>query len=302
MQNRSLLAAALLILPGSLLLGALDQPPKPVAARSDRPVLPGAQPGGAIQLPNQWSLRPVGRQVKVGDFPVNIALHPSGEWIAILHAGYRDHEIIIVDLKSARIACRVLIDQTFYGLTLVPTAEALRQRRRVRGRPCVPLRRRAAFQHREIPVAERKDKFIVRRHGHGRRRFHLVRRRTLGRRRRRRAAGRPREARHYPFARESYPYACLPDPGGKRLFVSLWNKAAVAVIDLASQKVIATWPTEKHPTEMALSPDGKTLYVACANSTRVSVLDAGHRQGPGNHQLRSVSQLPRTATRPTACA
>src|SRR5262249_797499 len=59
----------------------------------------------------------------------------------------------------------------------------------------------------------------------------------------------------------------------------LWAKAAVAVIDLETKKPAATWPTEKHPTEMVLSPDGKTLYVACANSTRVSVLDAESGKG-----------------------
>ncbi len=72
---------------------------------------------------------------------------------------------------------------------------------------------------------------------------------------------------------QCFPYACVAEPSGKRLFVSLWNKAAVAVIDLAEQKVVATWLTERHPTEMALRPDGKALYVACANSTKVSVLD-----------------------------
>jgi hypothetical protein len=72
--------------------------------------------------------------------------------------------------------------------------------------------------------------------------------------------------------RESFPYTCLFEPGGKRLFVSLWNKASVLVIDLATRKPVASWPTEKHPTEMVLSPDGKTLYVACANSTQVSVV------------------------------
>jgi hypothetical protein len=75
------------------------------------------------------------------------------------------------------------------------------------------------------------------------------------------------------LGKDSYPYAVLAEPGGRRLFVSLWVKAAVAVIDLKTEKVSALWPTESHPTEMALSPDGKTLFVACANSTKVSVLD-----------------------------
>src|SRR5205807_2623169 len=74
--------------------------------------------------------------------------------------------------------------------------------------------------------------------------------------------------------KQAYPYTCLPDAAGKRVFVSLWNKAAVAVLDVEQAKVIANWRTESHPTEMALSPDGKTLFVACANSTKVSVLDA----------------------------
>src|SRR5262249_2841649 len=69
------------------------------------------------------------------------------------------------------------------------------------------------------------------------------------------------------LGKASYPYACLPEPGGKRLFVSLWGKGAVAVVDLDRGKLAGTWPTESHPTEMALSPDGKALFVACANST-----------------------------------
>jgi sugar lactone lactonase YvrE len=79
-------------------------------------------------------------------------------------------------------------------------------------------------------------------------------------------------------ARESYPYTCLAAPDGNRLFVSLWNRSAVAVIDLAANKVAAEWPCEPHPTEMALAPDGKRLFVACANSTRVSVLDTTNGQ------------------------
>ncbi|HUA39573.1 MAG TPA: hypothetical protein VMA35_14365, partial [Candidatus Sulfopaludibacter sp.] len=32
--------------------------------------LPGLRPDGSALLPNQWSLRPAGRQVELGDFPV----------------------------------------------------------------------------------------------------------------------------------------------------------------------------------------------------------------------------------------
>src|ERR1700716_3918676 len=72
--------------------------PAPAVARS----LPGLQPGGHVLLPNQWSLRPAGKQVPLGDFPVNLALHPTGRWAAVLHAGHGTHEVQIVDLQKGK--------------------------------------------------------------------------------------------------------------------------------------------------------------------------------------------------------
>src|SRR5262249_60180782 len=89
------------------------------------PVLPGVQPGGAIVLPNQWSLRPAGKQLELGDFPVNLALHPKGEWLAALHAGYGEHEIVVVNLKRQKVAARVSLEQTFYGLCFSPAGRTL---------------------------------------------------------------------------------------------------------------------------------------------------------------------------------
>src|SRR4051812_41877194 len=47
--------------------------------------LPGQRPDGSVLLPNQWVLRPVGKQIAVGDFPVNLAIHPEGKFAAVLH-------------------------------------------------------------------------------------------------------------------------------------------------------------------------------------------------------------------------
>ena len=94
------------------------QPPK-----EGEPVQwPGVKHGGGVLLPNGWSLKPIGRQTALGDFPVNIALHPSGKFVAILHAGYGDHEIIIIDAKSAKKLSRVLIDQAFMASPSRPMA------------------------------------------------------------------------------------------------------------------------------------------------------------------------------------
>ena len=79
--------------------------------------LPGQRPDGSVLLPNQWSLRPVGTQIPVGDFPVNLALHPGGKYAAVLHCGYSQHEIVLLDLTRRTIASRTKLAEAFYGLT-----------------------------------------------------------------------------------------------------------------------------------------------------------------------------------------
>src|SRR5690242_19036776 len=80
------------------------------------PVLPGKQPDGSVLLPNQWSLRPVGDQIELGDSPVNIAVHPGGIYAAVLHAGFSQHEIVVVNLSWERVVSRTPLSQTFYGI------------------------------------------------------------------------------------------------------------------------------------------------------------------------------------------
>ena len=64
--------------------------------------LPGPLADGAVLLPNQWQLRPAGEQVAVGDFPVNLALHPGGKFAAVLHCGNGQHEVIVIEVPSGR--------------------------------------------------------------------------------------------------------------------------------------------------------------------------------------------------------
>src|SRR5437588_8882930 len=127
MPKRAFCAALLLAAVGGALAVALpgaEPPPKPAAPKR---ALPGVQPDGSVRLPNQWSLRPAGKHIELGDFPVNLALHPSGQWLAALHAGYGTHEIAVIDLnpKRQRIASRVTLDQAFYGLCFSPDGHTL---------------------------------------------------------------------------------------------------------------------------------------------------------------------------------
>jgi len=80
------------------------------------PQLPGPQPDGSVLLPNQWSLRPAGRQIELRDFPANIAVHPGGRFAAVLHNGYSAHQISMVDLLTEKAISHVNVNQSFYGI------------------------------------------------------------------------------------------------------------------------------------------------------------------------------------------
>jgi YVTN family beta-propeller protein len=296
-----------------------DDAPAPPGKSAPAPtrVLPGLLPDGSVQLPNQWRLRPAGKQIEVGNFPVNAAVHPSGQYLAVLHAGMQEHEVMIIDLNKAkqRIVSRVVIDQTFYGLCFSPDGRKLYASggefeivyefdfaRGLLGNPrtislagvgekLVPGGLAMDAAGRELFVcctwgdvvvrvpAENPENKTVITVGQAK---HAVKEKAKG------DPPSPPDGRKDPKAgdprtkekpkdtlgqRGVHPYACLPHPDGKHLFVSLWADAHVAVIDLEKNEVVKRLPTAKHPTEMVVDPKGKALYVACANSTQVSVID-----------------------------
>src|SRR4051812_11346423 len=99
---RAAVGAATLMMVG---LAAADDPKSDDKAKAVPPaarVLPGLRKDGFVQLPNQWKLSPVGKQIEVGDLPVNIQLHPTGQFAAVLHCGMKDHEVVVLDLNPAR--------------------------------------------------------------------------------------------------------------------------------------------------------------------------------------------------------
>jgi DNA-binding beta-propeller fold protein YncE len=298
-----------------------DKAAEPAAAKPRDRVLPGLRQDGFVQLPNQWRLKPAGRHLELGDFPVNVALHPTGQFAAVLHAGFGTHEVVVVDLnpKRTRIVSRAPIDQAFYGLTFSPDGRQLFASggefevvhvfefdqgylKRLKSLDVSRAEKEPQAQQRVVvgglTVDPRgKDLFVASPWGDCVVRVPLdnpdnrILIPTTPEKPKPKEAARgdppsPDDGRKDPNAKlaakkdepppkefGAYPYVCVVEPSGKRAFVSLWAKAAVAVVDLEKNAVVATWPTAEHPTEMVLAPDGKALYVACANSTKVSVLD-----------------------------
>ena len=293
--------------------GCLSKPQNPsrAPAKSSVAQLPGKQADGSVLLPNAWSLRPAGKQVDLGDFPVNIAVHPGGRYAAILHAGYSRHEIAVVDIREGKVISRQRLRETFYGIQFSHDGRQLfcsgagdevihvfsfdkghlhRLRniklhdRKERG---VPAGLAIDSKTRELFTANVWGQCITRVQLDQPLKCNDI---LLGTNQPEpvsaavipsadadtAAAEKRAEAALYESDSDApFPYTCLIDEKRNRLYVTLWAQSAVAVIDLRSNDVIARWPTQEHPCEMALTRTGSRLFVANANRNTVTVFDAG---------------------------
>ncbi len=302
------------------------EPDQPVANR-----LPGPQPDGSVLLPNQWSLRPVGAQVELGDCPVNIAVHPGGAYAAVLHAGDSRHEIIVVDLSRQQVVSRTSLPETFYGLQFAEdgrhlygsgagdevihefafAAGQLSDQREIRLRDAsacgvpsglaVDQKRHALFAAnlwaQTISRVDLNDSKIIE--------IPLTTN-AVGRVSTAGAAAadfdtaaatkRKQAALFQAHDDDPLPYACLIDEKHGRLYVSQWAQSSVAVINLDSNQIIERWATEAHPCEMALTQSGRFLFVANANRNTVTVINTDSGKTVENIWAALYPQSPNGST------
>jgi len=274
--------------------------------------LPGGRPDGSVLLPNGWSLHPVGDQIPLGDFPVNIAVHPDGRFAAILHAGYGQHEVRVVDLQQRRVISRAPLELTFYGIVFSADGQRLFCSGAAGETVAVfqfadgelaaePTLRLRDPKQRGIPgglalTRDGQTLFVANVWGQSVSRLSVsrpgeVREVLLGP-----ADAQPREvlsnvagssgdpdldavlkrdeALRDPARPDApFPFTCRLDEKRRRLYVSLWAQAEVAVLDADTLKVLARWKTEEHSNEMVLARRGRYLFVANANRNTVTILD-----------------------------
>jgi DNA-binding beta-propeller fold protein YncE len=239
-------------------------------------VWPGMTRAGTVVLPNGWSLKPAGRQVRLGDLPVQIAVHPTEPILAILHAGYGEHEVVTASATTGKIIGRVSLPASFSGLIWSHDGKRLFAGGgfddKIYRFECTDglLSSKSVFSYpngaagnRRVPAGlaiskDGKTLYVTAAFGHSLARFDAE-------------SGAFRD--EVALEAGSYPYGLALDETHKRLFVSLWSKAAVAVVNTETFSPISQWPTEEHPNEMLLAHEGKILFVANANRNTVTVID-----------------------------
>jgi len=263
-----------------------------VPRRDPRGPFPGLQPDRRVLLPNGWSLSPQGKQIAMGDFPVNIQLAPDGQFAAILHCGYGEHEIRIVSLDSQAVVSTTHVDQAFYGMTFCNNGKALAVSGAEDEQVYVfPYADGYLGKPTIVRVGKRESKFVVAGVSALDQSQELAVCGLLAHQWKvlKRDSGEVRLT--VDLGADTYPYASVIDEEHAVAYVSLWGKAAVAVVDLKTGKLQKTWATPSHPTEMSLLDEGRVLLVACSNENSVAVVDT---------QAGRTLEIIRTSLYPTA--
>jgi sugar lactone lactonase YvrE len=254
-----------------LAIGACAAPPD-----DPRPYeLPGRQPDGRVLLPNGWRLDPHGEQVDLpSDLPVRMCVHPAGQFVAVQHAGYRDHLIVVFDAARKRVASSVEIPHTWSGMCWSADGDVLFVSG---GRDDVVLR--YGFDAKDgtlrepivWPVGSPDVLDLPAGMCAGRdgslwvclqRTHRLVRLDPLGK---------PVQSVDLPD--DSFPFEPLLAKDGREVLVSLWNRSEVWAIDAETGSVRARIATGQHPSEMLLHPDGERVFVSDGNENSVSEID-----------------------------
>src|SRR5919205_428556 len=69
-----------------------------------------------IDLPNGWSLSPVGKSLQLGDLPLNIAVSPTKKYIAVTNNGQSTQTIQLIDAINKKVLDNVVIPKSWLGL------------------------------------------------------------------------------------------------------------------------------------------------------------------------------------------
>lgn len=265
-----------ILLSAGIVLAALGS-----AAETETVVRPGETPGTArIQLPNQWSLDPVGQSRRLGLFPMNMRLSPDGQYLAVIHCGFGAHEIIVFRTSDNREVSRVTQRNAYYGLIFSPDGSRLYasggEDELVYEYPFVDghLQQPRVLsllsegqdpaKVKEVPcgidLAPDGGLFVARTWGNGVSWMD--------------SEGGEGSVKGLAFDPETRPYDVkflTRDGQVEGMYVSLWGASAVARV--TEDGVVRRIPTGDHPNEMVLSADGSRLFVANANVNTVSVID-----------------------------
>lgn len=232
-----------------------------------------------ITLFNGWSLTPVGKELPLEDMPLNIAVSPSGKYVAISNNGYGKQTITLVDAVHDSVLDNHEIPSALVGLKFSSNNKYLY----VSGGYSDKIFTYAILHSKLVkldsivvgaPWPKGKIGLMGLDVDNAKNRIYAVTKEDdalyIG------DLNTNKIVKRVPLDAEGY--TCLLSPDKKLLYISIWGGGKVEIYDIPGGKIIGDIKTESHPNDMALTKNGRYLFVANANVNSVSVIDTKKRK------------------------
>lgn len=234
----------------------------------------------SILLPNGWYLSPAGKSIPLSsDLPLNMAVSPDKNWLAVTNNGHGTQTIDLLNLKNGRLVNQVEIGKGWLGLCFekrrpllyaaggndnIVIRYALKQQRLINvdtftlGSPWPKENIGPAG----LTVDDKRGLlYVVTKENNSLYIFDLHTRVQLHR-----------------IRLSAQAYTCLLSLSGKELYISAWGGRKLWICNTVTNRIVDSVTTEDHPNDMSLSRNGKWLFVANANSNSVSVISTAQRK------------------------
>lgn len=231
-----------------------------------------------VQLPNGWSLTPVGTSLPLGDLPLNIAVSRSGKYAAVTNNGQSIQSIQLIDTRSGRQLDSVGIGTAWGGLAFTADERSLYvsggndnwiiryaiQNNKLINEDTIRLGERLPNKVSPTGIAldDRKQLlYVVTKENNS---LYVVSSRDKS------------ILRQLPLSSEGY--TCLLSPDKKELYVSSWGDRKVMIYNTDANLFTDSVMVGNHPNDLCLSGNGQYLFVANAGDNSVSVIEIRKRK------------------------
>jgi YVTN family beta-propeller protein len=225
-----------------------------------------------VSLPNGWKLTPVGKQLPLGDLPLNIAISPSKKLAAITNNGESDQTIQLIDIEKEVVLDSIIIGKAWLGLTFSDDGKSLYAsggndniiiRYTVDNKLAIhdtiiigkPWPENISIAGMALDDAKNRLYAVTK----GNNTLYVIDTKSK------------KIVSEHPLGGEGY--TCLLSPDKKILYISCWAAKKIDLFDTNLQKLTGSVNAGSHPNDLCLTRSGLYLYVANADDNSVSVID-----------------------------
>jgi YVTN family beta-propeller protein len=231
-----------------------------------------------VNLPNGWSLTPVGKSLPLGDLPLNIAVSSTKKYIAVTNNGQSTQSIQLIDPKTEKILDNVVVPKSWFGLKFSADEKMLYasggndnwilqyaiQNDKLVLRDSIKLGKKwpENISPSGIEIDDAKKlMYVLTKENNS---LYIVDLNTK------------KVKQQLPLGGEGY--NCILSPGKTELYITCWGCDKVLIFNTQTKTFSGEINVGDNPNDLCLSKNGKYLFVANANDNSVSVIDIQQRK------------------------